>query len=89
MTRDEDDPDIVVRDDIEGTVSAYMTEEGKAKLRAEGARAALALTPETCDALAEMCRSGKGEQSLSRYHALARASLQSAADWLRRAKDLE
>lgn len=44
------------------------------------------LTPETREALAEQCRSGRGEQSISRYHALARQALQSAADWLRRAQ---
>lgn len=48
--------------------------------------APMPLTPETCDRLADACRSGRGEQSISRNHACARAALQQAADWLRRAE---
>lgn len=35
-------------------------------------------------AFADACKSGNGEASYSRNHAMARAALQSAADWLRR-----
>jgi hypothetical protein len=54
--------------------------------RMRGMSFARELTPETCDALADACRSGVGEASKSRNHAHARAALQQAADWLRRAE---